>query len=222
MIFEGKLNKDGKGFTDGTLVIKYDNQGQPDEYYQGHFKGTKMHGDGTYVFAKRFPGQKKHEICKGQFKDGQIHGSCTCYTADGFSAEITYDNGLPVNVKKAKDRSDTDVIVFDFFGFGSEAFEDKEHGGRYNCSFFITDNRSYQYKREKIFGLKDGEGLQKLSDYYPSAGQQKAMDFIKTHLLIQGADHYAGLLDENVLSNIKGFNYRRQLKNFVADNNFGH
>ena len=217
LIFHGKLSADKKGFADGMLVIKYDNQDQPDEYYKGQFKDTKMEGKGTYVFAKRFPDKEKHEAYEGQFKDGQMHGSGTYYTADGFSAEITYKNGIAMNVKKAKDRSDTDVIVFDFFGFSSEAFEDEKHGGRYNSSFFITDDGSYQYKREKIFGLKDGEGLQKISDYYPSAGQQKAMDFIKTHMLINKDNNYeaySGLLDENKLRNIEGFDLDKTIKEF--------
>ena len=140
-------------------MVKYEKKGQPDEYYLGQFNGVKMDGKGTYVFAKQFPDKEKHAAYEGQFKDGQMNGKGTYCTADGFSAEITYNNGLPVNVKNAKDRSNTDVIVFDFFGFGSEAFEDLNHSGRYNSSFFITDNRSYQYKREKIFKLKNEEGM---------------------------------------------------------------
>ena len=216
LIFEGTLSKDGKGLKEGALVIKYNNQDQPDECYEGQFKGVQMHGNGTYVFAKRFPGQKKHEAYKGQFKDGQMHGSGTYYTADGFSAEITYNNGFPINVKNAKDRSDTDVIVFDFFGFGSEAFEDNKHGGRYNSSFFITDNRSYQYKREKIFKLKDYECLPILTNVSPSESQQKATEFIKTHLLIQGVDHYTKLFDEKELRKIQGFDLDKTMQEFGA------
>ncbi|MBR1429386.1 MAG: hypothetical protein IJ590_03985 [Rickettsiales bacterium] len=215
LIFEGTLKQDGKGFTEGTLVVKYDNKGQPDEYYQGQFNGVKMDGKGTYVFAKQFPDKEKHAAYEGQFKDGQMNGKGTYCTADGFSAEITYNNGLPVNVKNAKDRSNTDVIVFDFFGFGSEAFEDLNHSGRYNSSFFITDNRSYQYKREKIFKLKNEEGMPGLYQQ-PNEGQQKAIDFIKTHLLIQGAKHYTKLLDEKELLKIPGFDLREAIKEFCG------
>ena len=216
LIFEGTLKEDGKGFTKGTLVVKYDNKGQPDEYYQGQFKGIKMDGKGTYVFAKQFPDKEKHAAYEGQFKDGQMNGKGTYYTADGFSAEITYNNGFPIHVKNAKDRSNTDVIVFDFFGFGSEAFEDLNHSGRYNSSFFITDNRSYQYKREKIFKLKNEEGMPVLYQQ-PNEGQQKAMDFIKTHLLIRGAKHYTKLLDEKELLKIPGFDLRKAIKEFCGD-----
>ena len=123
-------------------------------------------------------------------------------------------------MKKAKDRSDTDVIVFDFFGFSSGAFEDKGHGGRYNSSFFITDNRSYQYKREKIFKLKNDEGLPGLYQQ-PNEGQQKAIDFIKTHILIQGADHYIKLFNEEELRKIQGFDLGKAMQEFGAGQQFG-
>ena len=90
---------------------------------------------------------------------------------------------------------------------------------RYNSSFFITDDRSYQYKREKIFKLKNDEGLLGLYQQ-PNEGQQKAMDFIKTHLLIQGADHYKKLFNEDELKKIQGFDFGKAMQEFGAGQQF--
>ena len=83
----------GDGFPEGLGSLTYPDGGK----YEGEFKDSKEHGQGTYTFGK---GKWEGDKYVGEFKDGMYRGQGTYTWSDGRKYVGEWKDGKPWNGKE--------------------------------------------------------------------------------------------------------------------------
>ena len=220
-LFQGKII--GNKLQNGTLGIKFkedilNNKYTTTEWYRGKFNNNLFYDEnGEYTFEIRY--NDTHERYQGKFVDGKLHGRGTFYDANGTSNIYEYDQGNIVQKVSLRDMKDTDVIVFDAANSFQDAYTD-----RYANNFHIVSNAIYNDKKTKIFKSTKTEKIKMpTAKETPNEQQQKMMDFIQRHILVNfnGKQDYRSLCNEVQLHDIIGSGDRvREMKEeFFGDKN---
>ena len=92
--YKGEVKREyiiyGDGFPEGLGSLTYPDGGK----YEGEFKDSKEHGQGTYTFGK---GKWEGDKYVGEFKDGMYHGQGTYTWSDGRKYVGEWKYGKPLN-----------------------------------------------------------------------------------------------------------------------------
>ena len=95
--YKGEVKREyiifGDGFPEGLGSLTYPDGGK----YEGEFKDSKEHGQGTYTFGK---GKWEGDKYVGEFKDGMYRGQGTYTWSDGRKYVGEWKDGKPWNGKE--------------------------------------------------------------------------------------------------------------------------